>query len=146
MTRLTVLGGLALSVALSPAWAEVSSETVKALGAPDRLETSVGTLDFKDGAPSADTAQKVFDALDFTRALNAYNNSFRGASALAIVKGVESLGAKPGDVVITVNGYRLERPKQFMAAWAALGKATRLDFEILRDGKPQHVLYRIVEK
>ncbi|MCA9521486.1 MAG: hypothetical protein KC609_10960 [Myxococcales bacterium] len=53
---------------------------------------------------------------------------------------------KPGDVVITVNGYRLERPKQFMAAWAALGKATRLDFEILRDGKPQHVLYRIVEK
>ena len=84
MTRLTVLGGLALSVALSPAWAEVSSETVKALGAPDRLETSVGTLDFKDGAPSADTAQKVFDALDFTRALNAYNNSFRGASALAL--------------------------------------------------------------
>ena len=34
------------------------------------------------------------------QALSAYNNSFRGASALAIVKGFEGIGAKPGDVVI----------------------------------------------
>jgi hypothetical protein len=38
--------------------------------------------------------------LDFTQALSAYNNSFRGASALAIVKGFEGIGAQPGDVVI----------------------------------------------
>jgi hypothetical protein len=67
---------------------------------PDKIETSTGTLEFWDGVPTADTAQKVYDTLDFTNALAAYNNSFRGASALAIVKGFEGVGAKPGDVVI----------------------------------------------
>ena len=50
--------------------------------------------------PSDETAAKVYDTLAFTRALNAYNNSFRGASALAIKKGMESIGAGSGDIVI----------------------------------------------
>jgi hypothetical protein len=80
--------------------ADVSSETLKSIGAPDKIETSVETLEFKDGVPTAETAQKVYDTLDFTRALNVYNNSFRGASALAIVKGFAGIGAEPGDVAI----------------------------------------------
>lgn len=86
--------------ALSPLHADVPAETVKSLSAPDSVETSVGTLTFKDGAPSAETAATVFDALDFTRALNVYNNSFRGASALALLKGAAEIGAKDNDVVI----------------------------------------------
>lgn len=82
------------------AYADVSAQTLKSLGAHDKIETSAGTLEFKDGVPTAETAQKVYDTLDFTNALNAYNNSFRGASALGIAKGVEEIGAKPGDVVI----------------------------------------------
>ncbi|MEZ5901523.1 MAG: DUF1254 domain-containing protein [Hyphomicrobiaceae bacterium] len=80
--------------------ADVSKETVKSLGAPDKIETNTGALEFENGVPTAKTASRVYDTLDFTRALNAYNNSFRGASALAIVKGCEGIGAKPGDVVI----------------------------------------------
>jgi len=96
-----MLVGIATAfVAIQPAAAQVSQETLDALSAPDKIETHIGTLEFKDGAPTVDTAKKVYDTLDFTRALNAYNNSFRGASALAIVKGFESIGAKPGDVVI----------------------------------------------
>lgn len=96
-----MLVGIATAfVAIQPAAAQVSQETVDSLSAPDKIETHIGTLEFKDGAPTVDTAKKVYDTLNFTRALNAYNNSFRGASALAIVKGFESIGAKPGDVVI----------------------------------------------
>jgi hypothetical protein len=51
-------------------------------------------------APSDETAARVFDTIDFTRALNVYNNSFRGASALALVKGFQSIGAGSGDIVI----------------------------------------------
>jgi hypothetical protein len=80
--------------------AQVSQETLDSLSAPEKIETGIGTLEFEDGVPTADTAGKVYDALDFTRALNVYNNSFRGASALALVNGFESIGAKPGDVVI----------------------------------------------
>ena len=82
------------------ATAEVSEETLKSLSAPDKIETSAGTLEFKDGAPTAETAEKVYDTLDFTRALNVYNNSFRGASAYAIREGLRSIGAEDNDVVI----------------------------------------------
>ncbi|MFZ5780095.1 MAG: DUF1254 domain-containing protein [Pseudomonadota bacterium] len=104
MKRCLKLNGAALLAALafSPAAAvaQVTPETVRSLGAPDTAQTRIGTLEFKDGAPTVETASKVYDALDFTRALNVYNNSFRGASALAIVKGFASIGAKPGDVAI----------------------------------------------
>jgi hypothetical protein len=67
---------------------------------PDKVETRIGTLEYKDGAPTVETADKVRDTLDFTRALNAYNNSFRGASALALAKGFQSIGARDNAVVI----------------------------------------------
>jgi hypothetical protein len=70
------------------------------LTTPDKVQTSIGTLEFKDGAPTLATAQKVRDALDFTNALNVYNNSFRGASAYALGKGFQSIGAEDNTVVI----------------------------------------------
>jgi hypothetical protein len=81
--------------------AQVPQETLESLSTPDTVETSIGTLEFRDGAPSVETAEKVYDALAFTRALNAYNNSFRGASALAIKKGLQSIGLQSGEVGIT---------------------------------------------
>jgi hypothetical protein len=82
------------------AHADVSSETVKSLSAPDKVDTSIGTLEFKDGVPSAETARTVFDAMDFSNALAVFNNSFRGASAYAILKGLKSVGADYNDVTI----------------------------------------------
>jgi len=84
--------------------AAATAQTVPAVPAflvtPDKVETRIGTLEYKDGAPSVATADKVRDTLDFTRALNAYNNSFRGASAYAIRKGFHSIGAEDNTIVI----------------------------------------------
>ena len=80
---LKVVGPMSIAALASAgvAYAAVSEKTLKSLGAPDNIETSAGTLEFKDGVPTAETAQKVYDTMDFANALNAYNNSFRGASA-----------------------------------------------------------------
>ncbi len=100
-----ILGGT-LAVAIlagcttSPASAQSSSAVPPSLVTPDRVQTSIGTLEFKDGAPTTATAEKVRDTLDFTRALNVYNNSFRGASAYAIGKGFQSIGADDNSVLI----------------------------------------------
>ena len=91
---------LALVMAVHPASAEVSGETLQSLSTPDKVETYIGTLQFKDGAPSVETAKKVYDSLDFTRALNVFNNSFRGASAYAIRQGFHSIGVEDNTVVI----------------------------------------------
>ncbi len=94
---LFVCAGLAL-----PPWALAQSPSTMPpfLITPDKVETSIGTLTFKDGAPTVETASKVYDTLDFTRALNAYNNSFRGASAYALGKGFQSIGAEDNSIVI----------------------------------------------
>jgi hypothetical protein len=79
---------------------QVSKETLDSLSTPAKVETRIGTLEYKDGAPTTETVKKVRDTLDFTRALNAYNNSFSGASAYAIGKGFQSAGAEDNSIVI----------------------------------------------
>jgi hypothetical protein len=96
----TSVSVLALWLLAGAAWADVSSETVESLSAPASIDTRIGTLEFSDGVPTDATASSIYDTIDFTRALNVYNNSFRGASALALKKGFESVGAGSGDVVI----------------------------------------------
>jgi hypothetical protein len=76
------------------------SDIPPSLVTPDTIETRIGTLEFKDGTPSVATAEKVYDTLDFTRALNVFNNSFRGASAYAIRQGFLSIGAEDNTVVV----------------------------------------------
>jgi hypothetical protein len=67
---------------------------------PDKVETRIGTLEFKDGAPSAATAEKVLDSLDYIRGVDAFMNSFSGASTYAMRKGFHSIGAEDNSVVI----------------------------------------------
>jgi hypothetical protein len=71
-----------------------------AITTPDKIETRIGTLEFKDGAPSVATAEKVLDSLDYIRGVDAFMNSFSGASAYAIRKGFQSIGAEDNTVVI----------------------------------------------
>ena len=39
---------------------------------PDKIESSLGTLNLNHGYPSADTVEKIYDNLDRSRALQAY--------------------------------------------------------------------------
>jgi hypothetical protein len=59
---------------------------------PDRLETSIGTLEFKDGAPSKETVAKVYDYLDLMHGVEAFVNAYQGASVAALAKGFEEVG------------------------------------------------------
>ena len=78
----------------------VPPANVQTLGAPAKMDSRFGALEFKDGAPTAATADAVHSALAFTNALDVYNNSFRGASAYGLRTGFYSLGARGNDVVI----------------------------------------------
>jgi hypothetical protein len=80
--------------------AQTASAIPQILITPDKVETRIGTLEFKDGAPSAATAEKVLDSLDYVRGVDVFMNSFSGASAYAIRKGFQSIGAEDNTVVI----------------------------------------------
>ena len=57
-------------------------------------------MEYKDGAPSAATVQRAYDSLDYIRGVDAFMNSFSGASAYAIREGFHSIGAEDNTVVI----------------------------------------------
>ena len=93
-------GACAVLASAGSAVAQAPPAVPPFLVTPDKVETRIGTLEFKDGAPSAATADKVYDTLDFTRGLDAFLNSYGGASAYAIQKGFNSIGAADNTVVI----------------------------------------------
>ena len=70
------------------------------LTTPDRVKTRIGTLEFKDGVPSSDTAAAVYDHLDFTYAFRAFTDTFQGVSVEAIRQGVEAAGVKDNELLI----------------------------------------------
>jgi hypothetical protein len=97
---------LAISVACaalalpSQAAAQATTGIPPSITTPDKVETLIGTLEFKDGAPSAETVQKVYDSLTYVRGVDAFMNSFSGASAYAVRKGFQSIGADDNTVII----------------------------------------------
>ena len=91
------LPGLANAQVPKPKYA---TDVPQSITTPDSLETRIGKLEFKDGAPSEATVEKVYDNLDFTHALNAYMNGHQGASLYAMREGFLSIGAADNSVVI----------------------------------------------
>ena len=72
----TALAGLLATGLASQAWAappkmKYTTEIPANVITPDKMETSIGTLEFNDGFPTDETAQKVWDNLDFVRAVEA---------------------------------------------------------------------------
>jgi hypothetical protein len=55
--------------------AQASAPTSQAISTPDKVETRIGPLDFKDGAPNAATAAKLYDNLDYTHAFDAFGSA-----------------------------------------------------------------------
>jgi hypothetical protein len=101
------LSGLAMLLAATgfffggiEATAQTATGIPPEITTPDRIQTRIGTLEFKDGAPSVETVEKVYDTLDFTRALSAFLDSYGGASAYAIRQGLLSIGADDNSVTI----------------------------------------------
>ena len=50
----------------------IAAEIPPSLTTPDKVETRIGTLDFKDGAQNKETLDKLYDNLDFTYAFRAF--------------------------------------------------------------------------
>ena len=68
---------------------------------PDKVESRIGTLRFKDGYPIGDTAAKIRDELDYLHGVEAFMNSIHGVSLYALRKGFADVGIKDGDFIFT---------------------------------------------
>jgi hypothetical protein len=67
---------------------------------PDKVETRLGTLEFKDGMPSKDTVDKVYDNLYLTHAFEAFVNTIQGVNMAAAHKGFLGAGVKDNEILV----------------------------------------------
>jgi hypothetical protein len=71
---------------------QMTTEIPTGIQTPDKVETSIGTLEFFDGVPSKATAENVYDYLDRMRGVDAFLKGMPGASVRGIIVGLEKAG------------------------------------------------------
>ena len=89
-----IIGGMGLSPALAQEVPKMEMTTVipEGITTPDNIQTRVGELNFFDGVPDVESAQKVYNLLDFTHAYQAFLDGTKIASMDAIRKGILEFG------------------------------------------------------
>ncbi|MFO1395200.1 MAG: DUF1254 domain-containing protein [Steroidobacteraceae bacterium] len=84
----------------SVAETKASAAMPASITTPNRVESRIGTLEFKDGAPTKATLDKVYDNIDYTHAYEAFVNTFQGVNAAAIRKGLQDIGVKDNEIIV----------------------------------------------
>ncbi|MDH3548533.1 MAG: hypothetical protein OEQ16_04225, partial [Gammaproteobacteria bacterium] len=88
-----VIAIVATQLICLPVSAQVSKEVLDSISTPNQVETSIGTLEFLDGAPLPETADRVYDYLDTMRGVDAFLKGMPGASLQGLIHGAHSQGA-----------------------------------------------------
>ena len=78
-------------------------EVLRSIRTPDTVETSIGTLNYIDGAPHPETHQKVYDYLDTWRGVDSFLKGMPGASVNAMIRGLRSLGAHEAHQIVILD-------------------------------------------
>ena len=79
--------------------AQTASAVPPSITTPDKVETRIGTLDFKDGAPSKATLEKVYDNIDFAHAQRVFADTFQGVSLVAARRAFLNAGIKDNEIL-----------------------------------------------
>lgn len=100
MKRLLICAGALFLTAQACVALAQAAAVPESLTTPNKVETRIGTLEFKDGVPSEDTANKLYDNLDFTYAYRVFMDNLRGVSIHALKKGMMDIGMKENEVLV----------------------------------------------
>ncbi|MEK6246632.1 MAG: DUF1254 domain-containing protein, partial [Planctomycetales bacterium] len=101
MTRVILAVLMAGGIVTTGRAQEVHTPIPASIKTPDRIESKIGTLQFRDGYPTAETAAKIRDQLDYLHGVESFMNSIQGVSLYALRKGFADAGIKDGDFVYT---------------------------------------------
>ncbi|MHC5119272.1 MAG: DUF1254 domain-containing protein, partial [Planctomycetota bacterium] len=86
-----------VGIIVSVLWAEapemkMTTDIPEGIATPDKLETRIGALRSIDGVPDKETAQLIYDNLDFHNGVQAFLSGIQIASMSAMRKGILEYG------------------------------------------------------
>ena len=94
---------LALSIS-NMAQAQVTEETLKSISVPDKVNTSIGTLEFFDGVPKAATVTAVYENLDRMRGTEVFLDNVGAVSMYSVRMGLDNAGSKGANKIAVFEG------------------------------------------
>lgn len=96
-----VLSGLLYATALAnPPKMKMTTQIPANVLIPDEVDTRLGTLKFFDGVPTAETAQKIWDNQDFSRAVESMIMTTPAASLAGFRRGIREFGSDNETAII----------------------------------------------
>lgn len=98
--------------AQTPPKMEMTTDIPAGIAIPDTVETRLGTLRFFDGFPDDATVDKLYDNLDFQRAVQAYLLGLAPVNQLANRKGIAELG--PINSTVPIFEDRMDSKSLFL--------------------------------
>jgi hypothetical protein len=72
----------------------------EAITTPSSVKAGIGSLEFTDGYPKGEAAEKLRDHLDYLHGVDTFMNTIQGVSVYAIRQGMLEAGIEDGDVWI----------------------------------------------
>lgn len=115
-----LLGALTSALAINGALAQttptpkMTTEIPSGIAIPGKVETRLGTLRFFDGFPDKQTVEKVYDNLDFQRAVQAYLLALAPVNMAGLREGLLSVG--PANVTIPTFEDNMNARSIFLTA------------------------------
>ena len=97
-----IASAVALTLIVTPMTASAQkfkADVPKSIVTPDSVDTRIGTLKFKDGLPDQETANKVYDHLDFARGVEAFLAGIPATSVQALKNGFIEAGFPPNGAI-----------------------------------------------
>lgn len=99
---------------LAPAHCKMTTPIPQGIASPDRVETRLGTLHFFDGFPDKLTVEKLYDNLDFQRAVEAYLWALPPVSQVANRNAILKLG--PANTTVPIFEQLMDSRSVFLTA------------------------------
>lgn len=109
-----------------------TTEIPAGITTPDKVETSIGTLEFLDGAPLAATADKVYDYLNTSRGVESFLKGIPLASMYTMIEGINGVTGKEVNEVLIFDKLMDSKSLYLTANTSTLYTLVSLD--LLRDG------------
>lgn len=91
---------------------KMTTDIPAGIAIPDSVETRLGTLNFFDGFPDDASIEKLYDNLDFQRAVQAYLLGLAPVNQLANRKGIAALG--PLNTTVPIFEDRMDSKSLFL--------------------------------
>jgi hypothetical protein len=90
-----------------------TTEVPKGVITPNKVETSIGTLNYMDGAPLPETAELVYENLDRMRGVDAFLKGMPAVSFRELIVGPREIGANDYNTVL-IAGDLLDSKSLFL--------------------------------